>query len=134
MYDMRMPQSTGQQFTHHYSTVTAIDGFGDYIVTGGLDKRIMVHDTRMMHAQNIVRDLDSAVLSLSVSPQFICATSTLTGIHFVNLSAGNLPICKPENTPTSSRYNSICWNAQGNVLYGGGESCTLDLFSSTCGI
>ena len=115
MYDMRMPQSTGQQFTHHYSTVTAIDGFGDYIVTGGLDKRIMVHDTRMMHAQNIVRDLDSAVLSLSVSPQFICATSTLTGIHFVNLSAGNLPICKPENTPTSSAIPS--WREE-SPLYG----------------
>jgi hypothetical protein len=132
LYDLRMPQPTGQQFAHHYSTVSSIDGFGDYVITGGLDKRIMVHDQRMLHAQNAVRDLDSAVLSLSVSPQFVCAVATLTGVHFVNLSQSGLPTCRAEPSTTQTpRYNSLCWNAPGTVLFAGGDTETLDLFAQS---
>lgn len=134
MYDLRMPQATGQQFSNHYSTVTAIDGFGDYVITGGLDKRIIVHDQRMLHhPQNVVRDLDSAVLSLSVAPQFMCAASTLTGIHFVNLSQNGLPTCRAEPSVSgyAPRYNALCWNATGSVLYAGGEGNSLDLIAQS---
>lgn len=134
MYDLRMAQSAAQQFSHHYSTVTAMDGFGEYVITAGLDKRIMVHDQRMLHhPQNIVRDLDSAILSISVSPHFICAASTLTGITFVQLSQAGLPTCRAEPSASGAcpRYHGVCWNATGSVLYAGGEGNTLDLIAQS---
>ena len=129
MYDLRA-QAAGSQYAHHYSTVTCIDGFGDYIVTGGLDKRIMVHDLRMLHPQNIVRDLDSAVLSVSISPQLLCAASTLTGVQLISLTANGLPMCKAECMLNVPRYNGIAWNTSGSMLYAGGDTCTLDLLAS----
>lgn len=132
MYDLRMPQPTGQQFAHHYSTVSAIDGFGDYIVTGGLDRRVMIHDSRMLMAStpNPVKEFDSAVLSLSVNQQFVCAVSTLTGVHLVGLGQSGLPMCRTDNTNgQTTRYNALAWSANGSVLYGGGDSCSLDMFS-----
>jgi hypothetical protein len=129
MYDLRS-QAAGSQYAHHYSTVTCIDGFGDYIVTGGLDKRIMVHDLRMLHPQNIVRDLDSAVLSVSISPQLLCAAATLTGVQLVSLTANGLPMCKADCMLSVPRYNGISWNTTGSMLYAGGDTCTLDLLAS----
>lgn len=131
MYDLRTGQAVGSQYAHHYSTVTCIDGFGDYIVTGGLDKRIMVHDLRMLHPQNIVRDLDSAVLSVSISPQLLCAAATLTGVQLVSLSGSGLPMCKAECMLSVPRYNAIAWNTMGSTLYAGGDTCNLDLLASS---
>ncbi|RNC56676.1 guanine nucleotide-binding protein beta subunit-like protein [Trypanosoma cruzi] len=130
IYDLRMAQNTTTPSAYrHYSTVTSIGSCGDYLFTSGLDRRVVVHDFRMMGQGVATRELDSAVLSLSVNPNMVCAASTMTGIHLINFANNAMPTCRADGGRMSPRYNAIAWNAQGNVLYAGGDSNTLDLFT-----
>ncbi|KAG8345629.1 hypothetical protein ERJ75_001529600 [Trypanosoma vivax] len=130
VYDLRMPQNATTTSAHrHYSTVTSIGNCGDYLFTSGLDRRVVAHDLRMMGQGMATRELDSAVLSISVNSNMVCAASTMTGIHLINFSNNGIPACRADGGRMSPRYNSIAWNAQGDVLYAGGDSNTLDLFT-----
>ncbi|ESL06053.1 guanine nucleotide-binding protein beta subunit-like protein [Trypanosoma rangeli SC58] len=130
VYDLRMAQAaTTPSAYRHYSTVTSIGSCGDCLFTGGLDRRVVGHDLRMMGQGVATRELDSAVLSLSVNPNMVCAASTMTGIHLINFANSAMPTCRADGGRMSPRYNAIAWNAQGNVLYAGGDSNTLDLFT-----
>ncbi|KEG14358.1 guanine nucleotide-binding protein beta subunit-like protein [Trypanosoma grayi] len=130
VYDLRMVQNTTTTSAHrHYSTVTSIGSCGDYLFTSSLDRRIVAHDLRMMGQGMATRELDSAVLSISVNPNMVCAASTMTGIHLINFSNNTMPTCRADGGKMSPRYNAIAWNAQGDVLYAGGDSHTLDLFT-----
>lgn len=130
VYDLRMPQSVTTTSAHrHYSTVTSIGSCGDFLFTSGLDRRVVVNDLRMMGQGMATQDLDSAVLSISVNSSMVCAASTLTGVHLINF--GNNPIltCRADSMKMSPRYNAVSWNAQGDVLYAGGDNNTLDMFT-----
>ncbi|ORC84615.1 guanine nucleotide-binding protein beta subunit-like protein [Trypanosoma theileri] len=130
VYDLRIPQNATTTSAHrHYSTVTSIGSCGDCLFTSGLDRRVVVHDLRMMGQGMATRELDSAVLSLSVNPNMVCAASTMTGIHLINFANNAMPTCRADGGRMSPRYNAIAWNAQGDVLYAGGDSNTLDMFT-----
>lgn len=131
IYDLRKRQPVSN-LTHHYSSVSAIGTCGDYLFTGGIDKRIVVEDMRML-GHPVARDMDSAVLSLSVSTASQCAVSTLTGIYTIS-SDGQAPTSsRAECGPAAPRYNAIWWNCTGNVLYAGGENMSLDIFTKPFG-
>lgn len=129
VYDLRMAQNTTTSAHRHYSTVTSIGSCGDYLFTSGLDRRVVVHDLRMMGQGMATRELDSAVLSLSVNSNMVCAASTMTGIHLINFANSAMPTCRADGGRMSPRYNAIAWNAQGDVLYAGGDSNNLDMFT-----
>nr|CCC95087.1 guanine nucleotide-binding beta subunit-like protein [Trypanosoma congolense IL3000] len=130
VYDLRIPQSATTTSTHrHYSTVTSIGSCGDFLFTSGLDRRVVVHDLRMMGQGMATRELDSAVLSLSVNSSMVCAASTMTGIHLINFGNNALPTCRADGGQMSPRYNAISWNVQGEILYAGGDNNTLDMFT-----
>ncbi|KAG5493001.1 hypothetical protein JKF63_01582 [Porcisia hertigi] len=130
IYDLRDPRNVSAE-THHTNTVSCITSCENSLFTAGLDKRIVVEDLRMLRSPSSQRDMDSAVLSMSVSSSLQCAVSTLTGVYLINFSSGT-------SVPTSSRfdrggnaslYNAVCWNNAGTILYGGGDARTLDLFA-----
>ncbi|KAK7195780.1 guanine nucleotide-binding beta subunit-like protein [Novymonas esmeraldas] len=130
IYDLRDPRNVSAA-THHTNTVSCIASYDNNLFTAGLDKRVVVEDFRMRHTPNVQRDMDSAVLSMSVNNALQCAVATLTGVYMINFAAGTA-------TPTSSRtdcggsiarYNAVCWNSTGTILYGGGDARTLDLFA-----
>ncbi|CCW62465.1 unnamed protein product [Phytomonas sp. EM1] len=129
IYDVRTRQSVSS-VTHHYSSVSAIGTCGDYIFTGGLDRRIVFDDMRML-GHPLVRDMDSAVLSLSINNSMQCAVSTLTGIYLISFSnGGHIPATsRADNGPNATSYHAISWNSTGNVLYAAGESMSLDIFA-----
>ncbi|EPY19562.1 G-protein (beta)-like protein [Strigomonas culicis] len=133
LYDTRSRQRTAT-IKSHFNSVTALGIFGENcLFTGGLDKRVVVDDMRMLGHQPTCCDMDSAVLSLSVASPTQCAVSTLTGVHVINFSNGNmLPATSRADSGTqSSCYNSLVWNSNGSVLYAGGDSTTLDLYVKT---
>lgn len=130
IYDLRSCQSVSSM-THHHNTVSSFASFGDYLFSSGLDKRIILEDMRMLGNHTITRDMDSAILSLSVNSSMQCAVSTLTGIYLINFASGaSVPTSsRADCAGASSRFNSICWNTAGSILYAGGESCNLTLFA-----
>lgn len=130
LYDLRSRQSTAS-VSHHYSTISAISSCHDYIFTAGLDKRVVVEDVRMLGQQPLVRELDSAVLSMSVSSGMQCAVATLTGVYVINfVNNTSLPTTsRADCGQESPQYNAIAWNTAGNLLYAGGETMSLDILS-----
>lgn len=132
LFDLRSRQAASC-LTNHINTVTSIGTCADFLITGGLDKRIVVEDLRMLGQPIASREMDSSVLSLSVNNGMQCAVSTLTGIYVINFQNG-------AQVPTSSRsgcghgaqrYNAIAWNHTGALLYAGGEGKSLDVFRRT---
>lgn len=128
-YDLRV-RNLANTFTHHTNTITSITASGDLLFTAGLDKRVIIQDFRMGGVL-ASRDMDSAILDLSVSPNMHCAVSTLTGIHFVpSAQATNtiLPCFRIDSGPSAPRYNALLWNSTGNILYAGGDNQSLDVY------
>ena len=132
LYDLRDPRNVSSM-AHHSNTVSCVASCDNYLFTAGLDKRLIVADLRMLRGATANRDMDSAVLGLSVNNALQCAVSTLTGVYVVNFASGtNVPTSSRADCGGSSlRYNAISWNNAGNILYGGGEGRTLDLFAPT---
>jgi ATP:corrinoid adenosyltransferase len=130
LYDLRDPHSVSSM-AHHSNTVSCITSCDNYLFTAGLDKRLVVTDLRMLRGSAVNRDMDSAVLGLSVNSSLQCAVSTLTGVYVINFANGtNVPTSSRADCGGSSqRYNAIKWNNAGNILYCGGEGRTLDLFA-----
>lgn len=130
VYDLRDPRNVSSM-AHHSNTVSCITSCDNYLFTAGLDKRLVVADLRMLRGSTANRDMDSAVLGLSVNGSLQCAVSTLTGVYVINFAHGtNVPTSSRADCGGSSlRYNAISWNNAGNILYGGGEGRTLDLFA-----
>lgn len=137
LYDIRTP-SLSNTFSKHKNTVTAISTVGDLLVTGGLDKLLIIQDIRMSGTV-ATYELGSAVLALAVSPAMQCAVSTLTGINMSTTSivapSGVIPtFARVDCGPLAPRYNTLFWNACGTLLYAGGDSCTLDLYHRSEGV
>ncbi|KPA79004.1 guanine nucleotide-binding protein, beta subunit-like protein [Leptomonas pyrrhocoris] len=132
LYDLRDPRNVSSM-AHHNNTVSCITSCDNYLFTAGLDKRLVVADLRMLRGSTANRDMDSAVLSVSVNSSLQCAVSTLTGVYVINFANGtNVPTSSHADCGGSSlRFNTVCWNNAGNILYGGGEGRTLDLFAPT---
>ena len=128
LYDLRAPNPT--VLANHYGTVTGLGMCGDYVISAGLDKRMLVHDIRSTHQGVLMRDLESPVLSLSVSQQGICALSTMTGVHLSALMSQGM-MCRVEGHVSSPRYNAVSWNSTGSILYAGGDNNTLDIFQTS---
>lgn len=132
LYDFRSRQCV-TSVRHHTNTISAIATYGDLIFTGGLDRRFIVEDFRMLGRQPLVREMESAILSLSVNSSMQCAVSTLTGVYVIpSCSSTSMQISsRASNGPSTSRYNAIAWNSAGDVLYCGGDNAALDLFTRT---
>lgn len=133
LYDLRIRQSTST-YNQHRNTVTAICTCGDYLVTAGLDKRVVIQDFRM-GGTVVSQEMDSAVLALSVNGAMECAVSTLTGIHILSsasssLSSAMLPCARVDSGPAAPRYNALQWNGSGTLLYAGGDSHFLDVYTA----
>lgn len=131
LYDLRTPILTST-FAKHKNTVTAIATVGDLLVTGGLDKMLILQDLRM-NGVVATYELDSAILGLAVTPAMQCAVSTLTGVNMSTTSiaapsGGISSFARVDCGPFAPRYNALSWNANGTLLYAGGDSCTLDLY------
>lgn len=128
IFDLRSRQAASC-LNNHISTVTSVGTCAEYIITGGLDKRIVVEDLRML-GHPISRDMDSGVLSLSVNGTMQCAVSTLTGVYVINFQNGaQVPTSsRADSGPGAHRYNAISWNQNGNILYAGGDGKSLDVF------
>lgn len=129
LYDLRDPRSVNS-IAHHSNTVSCITTCDNYLFTAGLDKRLVLADLRMLRGSTAHRDMDSAVLGLSVNSALQCAVSTLTGVYMINFANGTtMPTSsRADCGGNASRYNAIAWNNAGTILYGGGEGRTLDLF------
>ncbi|EPY24593.1 G-protein (beta)-like protein [Angomonas deanei] len=133
IYDTRM-RTPSSSSSLHLNTISSLSTFGEYIFSAGLDRRLIVQDLRMPGTASYMREVDSAILSLAVHSVAQCAVSTLTGVLAINCASGVLPAasratCGPKASSVP-RYNSIAWNAKGNVLFAGGDSSTLDLYST----
>eukprot|EP00796_Vickermania_ingenoplastis_P004337 gene4337-3151_t len=128
LYDLRMRGKGTTTFTQHSNTVTAIGTCGDLLFTAGLDRRVVIQDFRMGGTM-ASREMDSAVLALSVSSSMQCAVSTLTGIHVISGSSNSiLQSVRVDSGQLAPRYNALQWNSSGSRLYAGGDSCTLDVY------
>ncbi|KAG5503904.1 hypothetical protein GH5_04757 [Leishmania sp. Ghana 2012 LV757] len=130
IYDLRDPRNVSAA-THHTNTVSCIATCDNNLFTAGLDKRIVVEDFRMLRSPNVQRDMESAILSMSVSNSMQCAVATLTGVYLINFSSStSVPASSRSDCGgNASRYNAVCWNNAGTILYGGGDAHTLDLFA-----
>lgn len=128
MYDVRLRNGTNT-YTVHNNTVTAIATCGDFLFTAGLDKRVIIQDFRM-GGTVASREMDSAVLGISVSSTMQCAVSTLTGIHIISCASNPiLPCNRVDSGPQAPRYNALAWNSAGTLLYAGGDHHQLDVYS-----
>ncbi|KPI84344.1 guanine nucleotide-binding protein beta subunit-like protein G-protein (beta)-like protein [Leptomonas seymouri] len=129
LYDLRDPRNVSSM-AHHTNTVSCITSCDNYLFTAGLDKRLVISDLRMLRGPTTIRDMDSAILSISVNNALQCAVSTLTGVYVINF-ANVTTVATSSRADCGSgalRYNTISWNNAGNILFGGGEGRTLDLF------
>lgn len=126
-FDLRKSTPVSQN-SFHFRTVTCLGMYGDYVVSGGLDRRLVVSDLRMPSQQLASRDMESALLSISVAQGTgTAAVGTMSGLHMASLSTGNM---FKIDTPCAPRYNSLFWNSSGTLLFCGGDTSTLDVYSS----
>jgi hypothetical protein len=124
LYDVRMQAPTNT--VQHFGTVTSICGEGDVIVSGSLDRRLLVHDLRMMHSPIAHREFESGVIKVAMGPKMVCAVATQTSLQLFNVSGQH---ATNRVDGATGQYNDIVWNNGQSALFAAGESQALDIFT-----
>lgn len=148
LWDKRQPKSvatfgsvTGPlgNIVAHKSMITCLDALGPIMISGGLDKQVMVWDLRTLDSGGFQQPLltcpidDSVILKVAIGPglQNSAAVSTVKGLYFVDFETGTSKIATPfQDQRSMSRYNDLKWNSQASVLYAGGDDMRVDVFAA----
>eukprot|EP00667_Euglena_gracilis_P006325 EG_transcript_6378 len=140
LWDVRMPKSVGMLLGHE-GTVTSVSAFDNLVVTGGLDKKVMSFDIRLLTAPShqirpmntMVLD-ESAVLKVSLGSSAEAAASTLLGLYQINLASNESRqvqgFADPANPSAAkaTRYHDLVWNRDHSVLYAAGDDMRIDVY------
>ena len=128
IHDTRNPTGT-VNLMEHSLTVSSISCVNNYLATGGLDRRVVLHDMRMLHQPVAQRDLDSAVISLSLTEAGFCYVATQGGLHSLNATQTGMPASFVVGSPSSQPYNCVLAHSAANSIYVAGESRAIDVLS-----
>lgn len=124
--------------------ITCLDSFDSILVSGGLDKKVVVWDLRMLATTGYTQPYarlsvdEMPVLKVAIGPsQQSTAVSTLAGLFMVDFLSGTpkpaqpFPTTATANTPTgkkAKRYHDLKWNSMKNILYAAGDDGAVDQY------
>eukprot|EP01116_Phalansterium_solitarium_P006599 TRINITY_DN18925_c0_g1_i1.p1 TRINITY_DN18925_c0_g1~~TRINITY_DN18925_c0_g1_i1.p1 ORF type:complete len:615 (-),score=130.08 TRINITY_DN18925_c0_g1_i1:233-2002(-) len=147
LWDRRQAKSVGtfgyqqpglnMRMAAHDSMITCLSAFDTLLVSGSLDKSVVVWDIRNMDATSFTTPLikfavdDTAILKVAIGPDSNhCAVSTLNGLHLIDFSTGKITQATPfaDGRPMR-RYHDLKWNAARGVLYAAGDDARVDKFT-----
>lgn len=140
LWDVRVPKSVGVLLGHD-GTVTSVSASDHLVVTGGLDKKLMTFDIRLLTPtapqlrplSTLMLD-ESAVLKVALGHPTEAAASTLLGLYQINLVTnesrqvqGFLDPTNP-NAAKTTRYHDLVWSRDHAVLYAAGDDMRIDVY------
>jgi WD40 repeat protein len=125
------------KFQAHEGMITCLDAFDNYLVSAGVDKKVLVWDLRMLDSSGYTSPLrkivvdDSAILKVAIGPSGgQAAVSTLKGLHLVDFTTLQSKAAVPFKDKRSiGRYHDLKWNTNRNLLYAAGDDQRVDLYT-----
>lgn len=128
-------QSTNRVVTHE-GMVTCLDAHENILVSGGLDKQILIWDIRSLSTNKYstpIRKIlvdDFAVLKVAIGPSAAsAAVSTLKGLYWVDFATGTAKPAVPfSDGRKMRRYHDLKWNNTHSILFAAGDDMRIDQF------
>jgi len=142
LWDRRQPKSVAtlgtlnqSRIAAHDGMVTCLDNTGYTLVSGGLDKKVVVWDIRSVGGNNgVIPPLvtfkvdDTALLKVAIGPdKNSAAVSSLRGLYMLDLSSGTHTMgITRSGTNGQNRYHDLKWDIARNILYAAGDDYRVD--------